>query len=320
MIFVGIDVSKETLDCHRQDRKNSKLHVSNSPAGFKRITKWIQPHADDVHFCMEATGKLWEPLAEFLHQLGYRVSVVNPALIHAFGKSQFRRSKTDAIDAEIIADFCSKMEPPTWTPMDPDTRSLRDICREIAALKKNKTQITNRMKSGRLDERASSSQKRQLEFITDEIQVLEKLAKELVSENPTLKSNANLLQTIKGVGWRTAFTFLSELSMVDSFKSLRQVEAFCGLNPTIRESGSSVRGRPKISKMGNSAIRNALYMAALTATRFNLPVAEFASRLAAKGKKGKVILCAASRKLLRIMVAVYWSKQPFNPSFKSSGA
>ncbi len=318
MIFVGIDVSKETLDCHRQDRKNSKLHVSNNPAGFKRIVKWIQASGKDVHFCMEATGKLWEPLAEFLHKLGYRVSVVNPALIHAFGKSQFRRSKTDAIDAEIIADFCFKMEPLPWSPMDPDIRSLRDICRELAALKKTKTQVTNRMKSGRLDQRALDSQMRMLKFITNEIQTLEKLAKTLVSENPALKSNAKLLQTIKGVGWRTAFTFLSELSMMDSFTSLRQIEAFCGLNPMIRESGSSVRGRSRISKMGNPVIRSMLYMAALTATRFNPPVAEFAKRLAAKGKNRKVIVCAASRKLLRMMVAVYRSKQPFDSRFNST--
>lgn len=318
MITVGIDVSKKTLDCFRRGAGKSKLHVGNDLSGFKKIDDWLRAKSEDIHVCMEATGKLWEPLAEYLQEKGYRVSVVNPAKIKAFGRSQGRRSKTDEVDAQIIADFCQKMEPDAWIPMNSKIRALRDIHREVAALKDAKTQVSNRLKSGDTHEVVAASQKDLLKYISSKIENLEEAAKKLVSADPELKSDVELLQTIGGVGWTTAIMFLTELSIVDSSTSLRQVEAFCGVNPLVRESGTSVRGRSKISKVGNSYIRKILYMASLSAVRYNPLVAVFADRLAEKGKKKKVILCAAMRKLLRIMVAVFRSRRPFDPCFTSS--
>jgi transposase len=140
---------------------------------------------------------------------------------------------------------------------------------------------------------------------------------ELVESHAKLRRDFMLLTSIIAVGQPTAVTFLGELSCAKHFSNSRELEVFCGIAPRLFESGSSVRSRSKMSKVGNSRIRKALYMPALCAMRTNPILIDFASRLKAAGKPGKVVVGAVMRKLLRIMFAVLKTGKPFEIEFKS---
>ena len=116
--FLGIDLSKETFHaCLLSDRAEAKKAFPNSPKGFEQLMAWLKNrHAVDVHICMEATGAYWEALASYLHGLEQRVSVVNPARIKAFAQSELLRTKTDEVDAALIARFCKSQSPEPWLP------------------------------------------------------------------------------------------------------------------------------------------------------------------------------------------------------------
>jgi transposase len=319
MHHLGIDISKTKFDaCLLIDGKPKLKTFGNSFDGFLLLMKWLDDHdARSVHVCMEGTGRLWEPLAEFLHSLNCLVSVVNPAKIKGFAQSELRRSKTDKIDAKIIARFCRSHVPSAWLPPPPEIKAIRDRQRYIEALKDNRTQENNRLKSGVLDVLVHRSIEKHIEYLDQEIEVLESEILEFIESHKNLRRDFCLLTSIIGVGQNTAVTFLGELAAAAHFTSGRELEVFCGIAPRLYESGSSVRCRSKMSKVGNSRIRRALYMPALCALRANPTLREFASRLKAAGKPGKVVVCAVMRKLLRIMFAVLKNGQEFQIDFKS---
>jgi transposase len=319
MYQLGIDISKTKFDvCLLIDGKNKLKTFGNSFDGFLLLIKWLDDHnARSVHVCMEGTGRLWEPLAEFLHSENCLVSVVNPAKIKGFAQSELRRSKTDKVDAKIIARFCRSHVPSAWVPPPAEIKSIRDMQRYIEALKDHRTQENNRLKSGVMDQRVERSIQQHIDYLDQEIETMETEVLEFIESHQNLRRDFLLLTSIIGVGQNTAVTFLGELSAATHFKTGRELEVFCGIAPRVYESGSSVRCRSKMSKVGNSRIRRALYMPAVCALRSNPTLHEFASRLKAAGKPGKVVVCAVMRKLLRIMFAVLKSGQEFQIDFKS---
>lgn len=320
MYQLGIDISKTKFDaCLLLDSKTSHRAFGNSYDGFRELIAWLAEHnAKVVHACMEGTGRLWEPLADFLHTEKFVVSVVNPARIKGFAQSDMRRSKTDKIDAKIIARFCRTQAPSAWVPPPPEIRAVRDMQRYVEELTEHRTQEKNRLQSGVLDERVHRAIKQHIEYLDNEIETLDTEILELVHRYPKLGRDYDLLTSIIGVGQTAAVTFLGELSAASNFASSRELEVFCGITPRLFESGSSVRGRPRMSKVGNSRMRKALYMPALCALRSNPVLREFAARLKAAGKPGKVVVGAVMRKLLRLMFAVVKTGRHFEVDFKSS--
>ncbi len=317
---LGIDISKTKFDaCLLLENKTTQRTFGNSYDGFRELIAWLAEHeAKSVHACMEGTGRLWEPLAEFLYTENIHVSVVNPARIKGFAQSDMRRSKTDKIDAKIIARFCRAQTPSGWTPPPSEIKAIRDMQRYVEELKEHRTQEKNRLQSGVLDERVHRAIGQHIDYLDNEIEILETEILELIHRYPKLSQDYDLLTSIIGVGQNAAVTFLGELSAASNFTSSRQLEVFCGITPRLFESGSSVRGRPRMSKVGNSRMRKALYMPALCALRTNPILREFAARLKAAGKPGKVVVGAVMRKLLRIMFAVLKTRRHFEIDFKSS--
>lgn len=189
--------------------------------------------------------------------------------------------------------------------------------RYVDELKENSTQELNMLQAGVLDERVHQAIDRHIEYLDREIDALESEILDCIASHEKLKRDYVLLTSIIGVGQNTAVTFLGELSAAANFATSRQLEVFCGIAPRLYESGSSVRSRSKMSKVGNSRIRKALFMPAMCALRTNPAMREFASRLRAAGKPGKVVVCAVMRKLLRVMFAVLKSGKPFDSDFKS---
>jgi transposase len=319
MYQLGIDMSKVKFDASLLiDGKHKTKSFKNEPAGFKELMKWLKDYApNELHACMEGTGKLWEPLAEFLVQEQMRVSVVNPFKIKGFGNSELKRSKTDILDAELIARFCRAHEPAAWTPVPAVIKTLRDRQRYKSELIANRTQELNRLKSGEVDAAVKSRIQAHISYLEDVIDSIENEIKELIAESPELSKRLGLLTSIKGIGETTAVTLLTEIPSIENFPTARALEVFCGVAPRLRESGSSVRAKARMSKVGNQKVRTALFMPALVAIRICPRMTAFYKRLQAEGKAKKLVVGAVMRKLLRVIYAVLKSGKPYDANHQS---
>lgn len=313
-INVGIDISKKKFDvCILLPNNKSLTRIfSNNIKGFSELLEWFdQKEIRPCRAAMEATGWYGEDLARILYNKGYTVFVINPAQIKYFGMSKLSRAKTDKKDAHLIAEFAlthPKLKP--WVPPMASQEKLKNLYRHLDRLKADHTQLLNRLESIR-DEDVKRLSTAQLEFVSKQIQELEKKIRIHVKSDPGLKEKAGLLLTIPGVGEVLCWAILTEVPDLESFPDAKQLAAYAGLNPSVCESGTSVRGRGGISKTGSSFLRKMLYLPGMSAMRFNPIIKPFADALRAKGKKGKVIVIACMRKLLHIIYGVLTKQQPF---------
>lgn len=315
--YLGIDVSKAQLDVALQIGTALRTaSFANTPAGFKKLRNWLKKrHNAPVHACLEATGTYGEAVAAYLTEAGHQVSVVNPARIKAYSQSQLTRNKTDLVDARIIADFCATQHPPLWTPPPPEWKELQAMVRHLDALKAMRQQELNRLGSGGTSPTVATKLHDHIAFLDQQIADLLSQIHDHIDRHPGLKQQHDLLKTIPGIGDITAFTLLAEIRDIRAFDSARQLAAFAGLSPRQNHSGSSVRGKTRLSKTGSASLRSALYMPAVVAKRYNPIIAAFCQRLAANGKPSMVIIGAAMRKLLHLVYGVLKSGLPFDPDY-----
>ncbi len=311
---LGIDVSKDKLDCALwlEGKYKSKV-VTNNSQGFTDLLNWLHKwHVDSPHVCMEATGVYWEASAEFLAAHDMQVSVVNPAQIKAFGGSRLVRTKTDAVDARLIAEFCLRMTPEAWQPPSPGEQALRALVQRLDALQRMHTQESNRLGVAR--EAVRNGIADHLAWLDKEIEALTKQIRDHINGDTDLKRKRDLLDSIPGVGERTIAAILAFGTDPNHFASARQCVAFAGLNPRQHQSGSSVNGKPRMSKVGHALLRKALYMPAMVTLYKTAWGKVFRDRLASAGKPPKLIIGAMMRKLLQVAFGVLKSGQAFNPA------
>ena len=314
--FLGIDISKETFHASLlSDRGEAKKVFPNTSRGFEQLVAWLKNRqASDVSVCMEATGAYWEALALHLHGLGERVSVVNPARIKAFAQSELLRTKSDAVDAALIARFCRSQRPEPWIPPPPEIRVLQALMRHYEHLKTTRVQQSHYEQSS--DSAIVKASTRQvIAALDDQIAHVEKEIRQHFDDHPDLKRKRDLLTSIPGIGETTAGSLLAEIPHLDHFESAKAVAAYAGLSPRQRRSGTSIHGRPRLCKTGNSRIRKALYMPAIVALRFNPVLKIFADRLAAVGKHKRLIIGAVMRKLLVLAYGILRSGKCFNANY-----
>ncbi|MDB5858256.1 MAG: family transposase [Ramlibacter sp.] len=311
---VGIDVSKAKLDVallREQGEFRDKI-IANSRKGFAELAAWLAKHGvTQAHICMEATGAYWEALAEFLVDAGFEVSVVNPVLIRKFGESLGERSKTDRLDARVIARFCAERDPPRWQAPSKAVRGLRALVRRREALIELRTEELNRRDSAS-EPRVLESIDKVIVMLDEQIAQIERQIHDHIDSDPTLKEQRQLLQTVPGIGKVVSGMLLSYYGGDLRFDSSKQAVAFAGLDTSRRESGTSVRGKPRLSKKGHSNIRGTLYMPAVVAMSKTAWGKAFAGRLAAAGKPPMLIIGAVMRKLVAIAYGVLKSGRPFN--------
>lgn len=318
-MYLGIDVSKATLDAALLlDQATKPRHkvFANTPEGHALMLGWLGDQgAPVVHATLEATGTYAEGIALALHEAGHTVSLVNPALVRAFGQSQLKRTKTDKADAVLIARFCLMHKPAPWSPPAPEVRVLQALVRRVEALEEMKQMEENRLGSGVSCEVVAASLRDHIAYLEAQIEAARRQIEAHIASHSELDQQARLLQSIPGIGAVTAAVVLAEVGDFSHFGNARQVAAYAGLVPRIRESGSSVRGKARLSKVGSPRLRKCLYFPAMTALRWNPLIKALGLRLSAQGKPKMLILGAAMRKLLHLAYGVLKSGKPFDVNF-----
>jgi len=323
ILYLGIDVSKLTLDlaCTIDGQTIfTSRSVENNLSGFKTAFEWANKHAQkqkctSIHVCIEATGRYSEEVMVFFQQLSLKVSLINPAQVKSFGKSIMLRTKTDKVDAQLIALYSAKMQPPATPKLPEELIELKKLVRHLDSLIKQRAQQKTRLESA-THSIIINSINESITHFNKQIKEIEKLIKDHVTKYPLLQKNIDLLTSIQGIGEKTARILLCELyPQEQGHIDAKAQTAHAGLAPSQKQSGTSVHGKSAICKAGNSYLRNCLYLPALVATRHNSVINEFYNRLLAKSKPKKVALIACMRKLLVISIGVLNNNTSFDPNW-----
>jgi transposase len=318
-MIIGIDVGKWRVDVAYCDESNAWTLNSyeQSESGYAALLSLVSDKA--TWFVMEATGSYFLHLANYLTAKGYRVAVLNPKVIHHYGKMRLSRGKTDKQDAQLIARYGMDYEKELtdWQLAAPVIVELQQLQSFLSLLKTQHTMTRNHREALSQHPNQQALLLAELDGALNEFkQRITRLENEI--ERLVLANWQNLYQrllTIKGIGNHTATALLVITHGFTRFVEVKTFLSYCGLAPKPFESGTSVKARASISKMGSSRIRQLLYLCAWTAKRLNKPCETLYQRLKAKGKPEKVIKIAIAHKLLRQVFAIALSQQEFDASF-----
>jgi transposase len=321
---LGIDVAKAKLDCHLLEGRRRSKCVPNSAEGFEQLLAWCAQQGflpAEVHAVMEGTGCYHEPVARALVQAGMRVSVVNPARVREFAKSQGILSKNDGLDAFAIARFGASSDLLPWQPPAPELSHLQALLSRRDSIEQDLQRETNRREKMAFTQPPSAVSDSLEGHIAWLEQARDRLSEEIdrhIDRHPDLKNDRDLLQSIPGVGPKVSALLLPILRQ-GQFASAEQSAAYLGLVPVERQSGSSVKGKSHLSKNGPPKVRAVLYMAAIVAVRHNPHIRSLAHRMAQRGQCKMAILGAAMRKIVHLCFGVLKHQTPYLPSFPQNG-
>lgn len=313
--FIGIDISKATFDSSFA-KKNQQV-FDNNLKGFKKLHKQL---GESVGVVMEASGPYYVELATFLYDQGVAVFVVNPLKIKRFSQMNFTRAKTDKKDAELIRFYGEKMADTLdkWKPEPESIKSLKQLNTAIELLLKQINQTKNQLhaleSSGFVDPQIQKALKSLVGKLNKEKCVLEEAMIEIT--NREYKATLQRLISIPGIGLKTAVLLIAVTGNFEKFEHYKQLIAFVGLSPRIYQSGTSVKGKAKVCKMGNAQVRKLLYMCSLSAKKYNKPCKEMSDRLTRKGKHNMVVLIAIANKLIKQAFAIAKSETLYDENYQ----
>jgi transposase len=329
---VGIDIAKLSFTaCICRSQSDGRVELSevlkfdNSKQGFNQLLKWVRKQVDklsQVSFVMEATGIYYEPLAYHLNKLHQRVSVVLPNKVKYYAKSLNIKSKTDNLDARTIGRMGAERSLELWQPPAPIFKELRDICRLYTDLKVQRTAFINRLKS-------VQSGNEPLSFIIESTRsIIKKLDKEIekctsqmhkvIKKEKWLEEKVNKIQTIKGVGFITIAIILAETQGFRLINNSKQLTSYAGYDIVEKESGTSIKGKTRISKKGNGRIRAALHFPALVASRYNKQLKAVYARINEK-KASKMVGATALQRKILILIYSLWKNNTVYQENTASG-
>lgn len=321
MYYLGVDVAKAKLDCMLLDGTSGKRKakvVPNTRAGFTQLLEWLDKQgASAPHVVMEPTGVYHEPAALALTDAGLTLSLVNPAQLRQFAQGLGVKTKTDKADSAVLARFGQMQQPEAWQPPSRSARTLKALLARRDAVADDLQREHNRQEAADFAQtpgEVKASITQTIVFLESELKRFEKMINDHIDSDPDLRSKKELLETIPGVGERVS-TNMTALFAARSFERAEQVAAYLGLVPVQWESGSSVHGRPRLSKAGPSHLRKLLYMPAVTARQCNPHVRALGERLLAKGKPMMAVIGACMRKLAHLCFGVVNSGKPYDPKF-----
>jgi len=311
MYNVGIDVgSKELVMVIRHKEKNQKARTfNNTPEGHAKIVKTLSAQKGELKICLEATGIYHFDLSVALSHANLSLMVVNPKAAKHYFEALMTRAKTDQVDAGILAQYAENMPFNAWRMPDKKILQLQAFSRKIAALTKLKAQTKNQLhalvSSNSVPEIIIDETHDSILFFENQIQRLKDHAITLINSDDGLQRSLKIITSIKGVADASAIQLLGELLILPKDMNHRQWVAFAGLDPRHHQSGTSVSKKPRISKAGNSYLRQALYMPALCAANRDPYVRAYYQHLIEdQGLKKMQALCAVMRKLLHAIHAM----------------
>ena len=320
--IIGIDISKQTFDVSFK-KKDKLLHkiYANNLNGFNKFIKSIE-RKDQVLVVMEASGPYYVSLAAYLYSSNISVSVINPLMIKRFSQMRFYRAKTDKKDASIIREY-GKRQVDTlklWQPETAGVQSLKQMQTTLELLGKQLGQSKNQLSAFKSSNTLNNQVDKSLKKV---IKLTEKTIKELEAQmleicNTHYKESLELITSIPCVGTKTAIMLIAITDNFSKFEHYKQLIAYVGFAPRVYQSGTSVRGKGHICKMGKSQIRKLLYMCSWTAKRYNKTCKEMYERLNEKGKPERVIKVAIANKLLKQIFAVATSKQKYMENYQTN--
>lgn len=314
MDYVGIDIRQDYVDA---DLPGGVQRLDQTPAGYAQLLALLPAEATCV---LEATGPYGLRLLAALHQASRSVCVVNPLQVRRFAQSQLRRRKTDRTDAQLLSQFGRAFTPalhqpsPLWLTQRQQRQALLEL------LKGQRTALGNHQhalaQSPWPDPVSTKALAAELARLDQQVADLEKS----LTQDAQAQCGADYvrLRTIPGVGPRIALALLLAGPGLRAFTGWRQAVAYAGLCPRHSESGSSVRGRPRLSKLGDGRLRRLLYVGAWSASRTNPACAELYQRLLKRGKAKPQALCAVAARLLRQAWALLTYERDFDPNFHLS--
>lgn len=315
--YTGIDISKLFFDVAflQADRYNY-YKFSNNKEGFKALLKVLPV---DSQVVMEASGPYYLQLACFLFDEGISVSVINPLVIRRFSQMRMSRAKTDKKDARMIAEYGKMEQPDLWQKPEQHVITLQQTEALLTRLQTEYTALSNQLES--FDSTGMLTKQLRQE-ITTELNHKDRLIKKLTKQMDQIASEhyADLLtnlQSIPGMGRKTAMMLTVISGGFTRFNDYRKLSSYIGICPRIFESGTSVKGKSRICKMGMSRIRATLYICSWSASRCNKACRDLYERLLAKGKAKKLALIAVANKLLKQAFAIATQKTKYNENYSN---
>lgn len=313
--YIGVDISKAFFDVAVPDGQAYHYYkFDNNPDGFEALLKVVPSEGIVV---MEASGPYYLRLANYLTKQGIGVSVINPLVIRRFCQMRMTRAKTDKKDSSMIAAYGRIEKPGLWQSPQEHVVALQQLEALLANIRKEYTAVSNQfesfMSSGMLNKELE-------EIITKELAHKQELIDKLTAQIEELaqKHYSSMLadlESIPGLGRKTAIMLIALSGGFSRFSNYRKLSAYIGLSPRIFESGTSVKGKARICKMGTSRIRAMLYLCSWSAKRYNKSCSQLYERLLAKGKPKKVALIAVANKLLKQAFAVATKQTRYNENY-----
>ena len=312
--YFGIDISHLVFDV--TDSDGNYYQFKNNVTGFKKFIKLLN---DKSHCVMEATGYYHYQLAYYLLENFKAVSVENPLAVKRFIQMKLSKIKTDKSDSKLICEYAKQVDMKLWEGNSKHQTECLQMTRLLAIYTKQSTMLKNKLHGedvlGNPSKVVVSSLKRSLKHVQKEMKSLEE--KLLILVKQSHQEVLTRLKTIPGIGNKTAVMLVVLTDGFDRFTSASELCSYAGLTPVIRQSGSSVKGRPRISKIGNQKLRNLLFMCSFNACKYNKACRDVYERIVAKGKSKKLALIAVCNKLLKQAFAIAKSGLIYDDTYRS---
>jgi len=313
--YFGIDISKDVFDV--MNEKSVHYQFKNNASGFKKFCKLLN---NTSHCVMEATGYYHYKLAYYLLENEIKVSVENPLSVKRYIQMKLSKIKTDKSDAKMICSYAKNVDLRLWKGDSKDQQACLQLTRSLSVYTKQSTAIKNKLHGedvlGIPSKDVYRSLKRTLKNIQKEMKILEGKLHELIKKEH--QELLTLMESIPGIGRKTGVMLLVLTDGFNRFQSAAELCSYAGITPVIRQSGSSVRGKARISKVGNQKLRNLLFLCSFNACKYNKACKALYDRIVAKGKSKKLALLAVCNKLLKQAFAVAKSRIPYDENYRST--
>ena len=317
---LGVDVSKDTLDCCISQQKKGSIKIvstkkfANSLTGFKKILSWLavkSKQENALHVVLEATGVYHENFAHFINDNSqYRITILLPIKAKFWFKSLNIKTKTDKVDSIVLSRYGLERKSENWQPISKNIRPIKQLSRAYRDLKKTLNVLKNQLHA---KEHAYKTEpliikllKKRIRDAEHQCSLLEVELKELAYSDDFLMEKIEKLITIPGVGVMTVLTVVGETNGFELIENSRQLCSYAGMDVIHKDSGKK-KGRSRMSKKGNKYIRQAMYMPALSGSKYMDEISIFYQRINERNKSKKIGLLAVARKML-VLIYTLWRK------------